>query len=554
MRGYEMGAVDYVFKPVDPLVLKSKVGVFVDLFRMRRQVEQQALAEQRLREAHYQEQLSRLEAERLLEDAERRQASILRSLPLAIYELDERTGRRHIIGGDLAQFIGAEPLDEDEINWESRVHEADLPSLAANSRDRDFVTSEYRWVGADGVVRHILDQRVAIGERSELRWAGTLLDISERKRLEARLVHSGKLDALGQLTGGVAHDFNNLLAAVLGGLDILQRRLQLGEREEKIVDQMRHAGTRGVELVRRMMAFARQQDLVPTSVKPAALCESVAGLVDHALGAKTKVDWQCPDGGLNLFVDRGQLELALMNLLINARDAMPDGGTIHVAIEAGEREGGPAVVIRVRDEGHGMSPQVLHRVTEPFFTTKATGKGTGLGLSMVAGFVHQSDGELRIDSTEGEGTTITIVLPATLDGEQPELRQGAAELDWLRGKRIMLIDDDEPVRTVLAEQFRDAGGIVDEFCAGEEALQALDASESSYDYALSDYAMPGIDGLQTLRSIAVMVPQVRLALMTGYANEFNLEPGDLFKVVAKPISARNLSRALRDDAWSDAQL
>ena len=218
------------------------------------------------------------------------------------------------------------------------------------------------------------------------------------------------MEAIGQLTGGVAHDFNNLLAAVLGGIHVLERRLTLGEREQLIVDQMRHAAEHGAELVRRMMAFARKQDLSPVSVDPSSLCQSVAGLVEHTLGGTVSIDWQCPTTASNLFVDKSQLELALLNLILNARDAMPDGGEVTVAIdEIGEQRRArrtdrcrrAAIVrIRVTDQGSGIAESEIEKITEPFYTTKEAGKGTGLGLSMVLGFVQQSGGRL-LDHEQG---------------------------------------------------------------------------------------------------------------------------------------------------------
>lgn len=528
MRGYEMGAVDYVFKPVDPVVIKSKVSVFVDLFTTHQQ----------------------------LEESEKRQDSILRALPMAIYEVTERDGElmRRFRGGDLEHFLGEEAaaVERGDREWQDWVHPEDRRRLTQEPEPgADSVTVEYRWIGPNGNRHHILDQRVATRSGGGLRrWAGSLLDITERKELEARLVHAGKLDALGQLTGGVAHDFNNLLAAMLGGITILQRRLELGEREQMVMDQMRHAATQGTELVRRMMAFARQQDLSPGSVDPASLCDSVAGLVNHTLGGKVKVKWNCPEAGLNLYADRGQLELALMNLIINARDAMPDGGEIEVSIEKdrGKSDKEPMIRISVSDVGSGIPEDVLARVTEPFFTTKEAGKGTGLGLSMVSGFVHQSGGDLRIDSVEGKGTRIEMVLPATDVAAQaagPE-DSGHVGLDWLKGKSIMLIDDDDAVRTVLTEQFRDAGGKVEDFASGDAAIAAFAEKPRSYDFILSDFAMPGIDGLETLRRVSEHCPSARKALMTGNADDARLvkEPG--VRVVRKPLSPGTLARAFTD--------
>lgn len=521
MRGYEMGAVDYVFKPVDPIVLKSKVSVFVDLFNTHQR----------------------------LEASEKRQASILRALPMAIYEATEHGGEmvRKFRGGDLAHFLGreAEAVQRGERQWHDWVHPEDRSQLLREPEPgSDSVTVEYRWIGPQGVRHHILDQRVATGGGSgPRRWAGSLLDITERKELEARLVHAGKLDALGQLTGGVAHDFNNLLAAMLGGINILQRRLALGERDQVIIDQMRHAATQGTELVRRMMAFARQQDLSPGSVDPAMLCDSVAGLVHHALGPNLKLNWDCLKGGPNLFADRGQLELALMNLIINARDAMPGGGEISVAIESVKTApvDKPMLCIRVKDTGTGIPDGILAKVTEPFFTTKNVGKGTGLGLSMVSGFAHQSGGELRIQSTLGTGTTIEMILPATEAAPSEDVGPEQPGLEWIQGKMLLLIDDDDAVRTVLTEQFRDAGGIVEDFASGNAALAAIEQTEQAYDFILSDFAMPGIDGLETLKRLRKLAPGAVTALMTGNADDARLLKDPGVPVFRKPLNLKTLA-------------
>ena len=256
------------------------------------------------------------------------------------------------------------------------------------------------------------------------------------------------------------------------------------------------------------------------------------------------MNWECPQGGLNLFVDRSQLELALMNLIINARDAMPKGGEITVAIEKDKSASArkPMLRICVTDTGSGIPEDVLARVTEPFFTTKEAGKGTGLGLSMVSGFAHQSGGELRIDSTLGKGTTIEMVLPATETAPSQAEQPGQGGLDWLEGKRLMLIDDDDAVRTVLTEQFRDAGGTVEEFASGDAAVAAIKTAKQAYDYILSDFAMPGLDGLQTLLRIAKLAPGARTALMTGNADDARLAKQKNIPILRKPLNVENLAK------------
>ena len=524
MRGYEMGAVDYVFKPVDAVVLRSKVSVFVDLFEMRSK----------------------------LEISERRQDAILRALPMAIYEMTENGGDliRQFRGGGLTHFLGkeAEAVLRGERRWENWIHPEDRDLLAREpKRGGDTVTVEYRWIGPDGTRHHILDQRIATSPLAgQRRWAGSLIDITERKELEAKLVHAGKIDALGQLTGGVAHDFNNLLAAMLGGLGLLQRRLQMGETETEVVEQMRHAATQGTELVRRMMSFARQQDLQPASIEAASLCQSVAGIVSHSLGGTVTVRWDCEAGGLNLFIDRSQLELALLNLILNARDAMPTGGEIVVSITPFEESSkdAPQLCIRVLDSGCGIPPDKLARVTEPFFTTKETGKGTGLGLSMVSGFVHQSGGELRIESVVGKGTTIDLILPATVASTSVERTGEADDLTWLANKHLLLIDDDDAVRTILREQFLDAGAIIDDFAGGAEAICAARAHPQKYDFVLSDFAMPGMDGLEALRAIGKIAPSARAALMTGNSDDDRLVSNLGIPLIRKPLDLQSLARAL----------
>ena len=549
MRGYEMGAVDYVFKPVDPVILRTKVGVFVDLYNARNQVEEQAKLESSLREAHLREQLDRIAIERKLEDSERRQASVLGTLPMAVYEgpCGGEKLERGFVGGDLEYFLGetAAEVRKGIRRFGEWVHPEDLASFEANEGEGgDAVTIEYRFVGPDGRKRRLLDQRIRVsGPAKTTQWAGTILDVTERRELEERLVHAGKMDALGQLTGGVAHDFNNLLAAILGGISILDRRLELNDSEQHVIDQMRYAADQGVALVKRMMAFARRQELTPSWIDSNDLCDVVAGLVEHALGDKVTASWNCLDTDLGIFADRGQLELALMNLVINARDAMPDGGKVDVTIARAEREeqSGQAVSIRVTDTGSGMSESILKKVTEPFFTTKQAGKGTGLGLSMVAGFVDQSGGTLSIKSALGKGTEIEMVLPAAQPGANGNVGEGARQLSWFKDKNLALVDDDEGVRIVLSEQLRDAGARVEEFASGDDAIAAIRDGGRQFDLVISDFAMPGLDGIKTLEALSEIAPGLARVLMTGNVTDEKLMKLDRLPLVRKPIDLKVLA-------------
>jgi len=559
MRGYAMGAVDYVFKPVDPLVLRSKVAVFVDLFLARQQIAEQARAEQELREAKLRAETERLAVERKLQHAQLRQAAMLEALPLALYEahFDEQ-GRltRRFVGGDVAKIAGedVDALASGRLRWCDRIGEQELEVLERRlaSSGEPSVTSHYRWTRSDGTTIHVLDQCVRATDTPG-NWVGTLIDVTAQRELEEQLVQSRKSEALGQLTGGVAHDFNNLLAAVLGGIRLLKSRIALGEREEKIVEHMQHAAESGAELVRRLMAFARKQELSPTSVDPRELCDSVAGLVEHALRDHVTVNWQLPEKGLQLFVDQAQLELALVNLLINARDAMPEGGAIDVIVEefddplltASGDERREFLQIHVRDEGTGISPELIERVTEPFFTTKPAGKGTGLGLSMVAGFVEQSGGAFRIHSRLDSGTEIAMILPAT--------RAAAAHADTrpephrdIRISSVLVVDDDRRVRDILGEQLRDLGLEVSMAEDAEQAIALLERSDDAPEFVLTDLSMPGCDGVELLAAVRERWPAIRGAIMTGNPQERLVQRISDVPVVHKPIGLTDLRQLLAE--------
>jgi signal transduction histidine kinase len=563
MRGYAMGAVDYVFKPVDPLILKSKVGVFVDLFNMRVQVEETSRAEQELREANFNAELERLQIARELQETREREAAIIQSLPMLLYMEPQSADPRRpdFISGDMAAMTGFsfDEVQADPNIWERRLHPDDRERVMValrERRDTGRFSIEYRWQCADGVYKHFHDQAVLVkdGEDGSTEFAGTLTDVTDQRMLEGRLLQAQKMDAIGQLTGGIAHDFNNLLSAVLGGLHLLERRVALEKRDQLIVDQMRHAAEQGAELVRRMMAFARKQELTPSSVDPRSLCKSVAGLVEHTLAATIDVDWSCANDVENLFVDRPQLELALVNLILNARDAMPGGGQIQIAIDRVEADAGadPAstrfVRIRVSDQGEGIPGDIVDRITEPFFTTKESGKGTGLGLSMVAGFVQQSGGKLRIESEPGDGTTVDLILPSTHTAAPAEAAKTINLRPLDSSKTVLLVDDDVAVRTVLGEQLREMGFDVDEVGDGHAAIERLKRN-GGYDVLLTDFAMPGMNGLDTIRSAVRQRPSIHALLMTGYADEGTVaDARESVPVIRKPINLDELMHRIASPA------
>jgi signal transduction histidine kinase len=547
MRGYTMGAVDYVFKPVDPVVLKAKVSVFVDLFLLRQQIGAQAEAERELREAKLIAEQERLRFERELQQTQLRQAAILEALPLALYEASvdgEGRLRRRLVGGDTAKLAGsrADSLLSGELRWEDAIVAEDALGLDDRLRNSDTssLVANYRWRGDDGQIIHVLDQCVPQPGSDGL-WVGTLIDVTTQRELEEQLVQARKMEALGQLTGGIAHDFNNVLAAVLGGVRLLERRVALEAREQGILEQMRHAAEQGAALVKRLMAFARKQDLSPAAAEPEQVCQAVGGILAHTLGSAVAVEWTVDTGDACFHVDRAQLELALVNLLINARDAMPNGGTIAVRMKATEDEW---ICITVHDEGTGIPPELIAKVTEPFFTTKSVGKGTGLGLSMVAGFVQQSGGRFDIASTPGEGTVIEMLLPAVPRGQAGPAHSGDELAESaLRVRSVLVVDDENSVRTVVSEHLRDLGLEVFVAADGAEALRIL--AEAEIDFVLTDYSMPGQNGLELLAAAQGKWPSLQAAIMTGNVEGAlaELSTSDV-NLILKPIDFAQLDRLL----------
>jgi PAS domain S-box-containing protein len=559
IRGYSMGAVDYVFKPVDPIVLRSKVAVFVDLFEKTKEIERKARQEQALLDANLRTNAELLRAEQEIRLAEQRQAAIIQSLPIILYlePLECEPRCPNFVSGDLQAMTGYTFNDvvEDPDLWAERLHEDDrqrvMAALAERKRTGRFAV-EYRWRCADGSYRHFHDQAVLLsdGQGRPVEFAGTLTDVTERRTLESQLIQAQKMDAIGKLTGGIAHDFNNLLAAVLGGLGLLERRADLSEEHLKILAMTKRTADQGADLVRRLLAFARRQQLQPASIDPKALAEGVDDLLSHTLGGLVELDWKLKDDAWCAFADQTQLELALMNLIINARDAMPDGGTITIELEhrqAGAENphglrDGDYVLFAVEDKGTGIPSDLLQQVMEPFFTTKEVGKGTGLGLSMVYGFAQQSGGAIALSSEMGKGTRAELWIPRA-DAPPPEAAETATIEQAAKSLTVLLVDDHEEVRLTTAAMFEDLGHRVVECASGQEAARLL--SEGGIDMLVSDYAMPQMSGTDLIRGARESDPDLTALIITGYAesDEIGDLPADV-AVLSKPFDLSALSAAI----------
>jgi len=566
LRGYSMGAVDYVFKPVDPIVLQSKVAVFVDLFKMRREIERNAMLEQQLLDTALKANAEKLRIEQELRLAEQRQAVIIASLPIVLYieALDAEPRIPQFVAGNFTALTGYsfDDVVASPDLWRERLHPDDRERImkgVARRRALEGLVLEYRWQCADGQWKHFLDHAVLLrdSEGRPVQFAGTLLDVSERKALEAQLMHSQKMDAIGKLTGGIAHDFNNLLAAVLGGIGLIERRLPLTEDHRKIITMTRHAAEQGAELISRLLAFARRQQLEPAAIDIRIFAKTMRELLSHTLGGLVQLSWADAADLWPAYADASQLELALMNLIINARDAMPEGGVIEVASENRSVEGsgtlglslGDYVVVTVADEGTGIAADMIDRVLEPFFTTKEVGKGTGLGLSMAYGFAKQSGGALHIESEVGRGTRIEIWLPRAdaLDVQGPEEEAGRVIPLHPRasGLRILLVDDHEAARTAIAAHLEDVGHNITQASDAPALLEILKSEPQGYDVLVTDYAMPMLSGAELIRQARELTPELHAIIITGYA-EAELAsscPQDV-QVLIKPFQPEQLLTAL----------
>ncbi|HKH28159.1 MAG TPA: response regulator, partial [Sphingomicrobium sp.] len=559
MRGYSMGAVDYVFKPVDPVVLRSKVTVFVDLFAKTKEIERKAAQEQALN-------AELLRAEQELRRAEQRQAAIIQSLPMVLYlEPFEAENRwPHYVSGDFQAITGftMDDVRKQPTMWEDRLHPDDRDAVIATieaRRTSGRSSVEYRWQSADGTYRHFLDQAVLLRDSDgrPVEFAGTLTDITEQRSLENQLMQAQKMDAIGKLTGGIAHDFNNLLAAVIGGLGLLEKRASLAQEEARILTMTKRAAEQGSELVRRLLAFARRQTLEPRPIRIQQLQEAVTDLLTHTLGGLVQIEWQIGGQVPDAFADQAQLELALVNLIINARDAMPDGGTVTIFVDTAEVVGdnpqglaaGGYVRLRISDTGSGIAPEHIEKVLEPFFTTKDVGKGSGLGLPMVYGFAKQSNGAFHLESSIGSGTTAELWIPQAPESAEEKPSESRPEEAVVaapsRPLHILLVDDHPEVRTTTAAMLEELGHTVVEAANGQEALTALNNGAASCDLLISDYAMPHISGTEFLRQARKICPDVPALIITGYAEADAVrDRPESVEILLKPFTPSALEKAV----------
>jgi PAS domain S-box-containing protein len=425
-----------------------------------------------------------------------------------------------------------------------------------NDGTRSFVdASASRWVSGSGVfvtaiLRDVNERRAA---EANLRLLNETLEervqerTAELERAHEQLRQSQKVEAIGQLTGGIAHDFNNLLTPILGGLDVLQRRGVGDARGQRLVDGALQSAERARVLVQRLLAFARRQPLQPCAVDVGAIVRDMSDLIGSTLGPRISIAVDAPEDLPPAMADANQLEMALLNLAVNARDAMPDGGRLTISARCDRVEGraarpsGGYVVLSVSDTGVGMDAETLSRAVEPFFSTKGVGKGTGLGLSMIHGLAAQLGGWLELASTRGVGTTVEMWLPVAPKVDAPASMRPEPEAPAGEGAGVvLLVDDEDLIRGATSQMLADLGYTVLEAGSAREGLEHL--RDPRVRLVVTDHLMPGMTGTELAREIQAVRPSLPILIISGYADLDDVAP-DLPRLM-KPFREAELSAAL----------
>jgi len=375
----------------------------------------------------------------------------------------------------------------------------------------------------------------------------TIRQLAEARRVEERLQEAQKLEALGQLTGGIAHDFNNLLTPILGGLDLIARKDGLDDRSRRIAEGALTSARKAAKLTAQLLAFSRRQRLEMRPVDLKALFAEIEPLLRQSVGADTIIEVDLDEEARCVLSDSNQLELALLNLVVNARDAMPEGGSIRIAASPCPAKPGEKARVKliVADSGAGMTPETVRRATEPFFTTKPAGSGTGLGLAQVYGIVNQSGGSVSIESEVGKGTIVTIELPGcSLPPEADAEPADPGEAGRATDSRLLVCDDDDAVRGFVARTLEEAGYAVEAVADGRTAIEAI--RNGGHDMLVVDFAMQGMNGAEVARQVRGFEPAPAVLMITGYADTLMLDKmGEGVPILRKPFDGPALLAAVR---------
>ncbi|HEX8532676.1 MAG TPA: ATP-binding protein [Allosphingosinicella sp.] len=520
---------------------------------------------------------ARLEA---LHESERQLRTLADSIPTLCW-IAQADGHIFWYNQRWYDYTGTVPADMEGWGWQSVHDPQHLPEVLREWRKSIDTGAPFEMVfplrGADGSFRPFLTriQPLRNAEGTIIRWFGTNTDITAQREAEAALeerasdlerrveertaereaalaqLHEAqKLETLGQLTGGVAHDFNNLLTPITGTLDLLQRRYADADpRQARLIAGALQSAERAKILVQRLLGFARRQALQTTAVDLAELVEGMRDLIGSSIGPAIELRISRGADLPPALADANQLELAILNLCVNARDAMPRGGRLTIALDAaavGPRDApklkpGLYLKLSVIDTGVGMDAETLRRAIEPFFSTKGIGKGTGLGLSMIHGLAAQLGGGFELSSVPGEGTRADLWLPLAPESAAAAAHHSDQAIAPSRPLKILLVDDEELVRTGTAEMLRDLGHEPIEAAGGQEALD-LFAADDSIDLMLTDYMMPRMDGGELSRRVRELRPELPIVLVTGYTDLTDAAPE--LPRLAKPFRQSDLATIL----------
>jgi PAS domain S-box-containing protein len=504
-------------------------------------------------------QVALVESEERLKRAQRlaHLGSIVTDLLTGEVEWSDETYR--IFGVTRETFV---PSTENVLNL---VHPGDRALVLSDSEKTAQGTSpmacEYRIIRPDGAVRHLSREGEVIRDASgvPLSLVVTVLDVTERRRTEAQLRQAQKMEAIGNLTGGMAHDFNNLLGVIIGNLELARERIEGADELSEIVKEAHEAAWRGADLTRRLLAFARLQALDPTMIRVNELVSDTVKLLDRLLGEDIEVVVDLAEEIWPVMADPAQLEASLTNLATNARDAMPRGGRLSIktsnfrlgtdgAAMHAELSPGDYALIEVSDTGIGMPPETVAQIFEPFFSTKEPGKGTGLGLSIVFGFLRQSGGYIDVYSEPGLGMTFRLYLPRSHEADTAQAALDAAPSARGAGECVLVVEDKAAMRRIAVRLLRDLGYRVLEAERAHAALELLQCEP--IDLLLTDIVMPGgLDGVELARLALERWPALKIVLTSGFPDVRTKHAKvfvDCFPLLQKPYSKDELAHVLRD--------
>jgi two-component system cell cycle sensor histidine kinase/response regulator CckA len=482
----------------------------------------------------------------------------------AIYDWTVETGAVWRNENYRQLYSAHEPMGDDERWWEEHVHPEDrqrvLGTLAEALALRSQVwTGEYRFRRHDGSYARVIDRGYILYSPQGKPWRmiGAMTDVSEFKRLEEQFLQAQKMEAVGRLAGGVAHDFNNLLTTILGHCELLMGAMPGPERAA--VEEIQKSGQRAAALTQQLLAFSRKQLLQPQLLDLGVIVGDISTMLRRLIGEDIRLELELADGLWPVKADPGQMQQVILNLAVNARDAMPDGGTLRLGtanVELDEEflrshqgaRPGAHVRLTIADTGVGMTAEVKRRLFEPFFTTKGLGKGTGLGLATVYGIVKQSGGYIGVESEPGQGATFTILLPREAGVPQEPARDPAEPRDCRGTETVLLVEDEEGVRRLAQRALESSGYRVLAARDGEEALAQAARHDGPLHALVTDLVMPGMNGSELAERLRQVRPGIKVLYMSGYAEDVlvrhNVAVSDL-AFLQKPFGKRELALKVR---------